>query len=42
VIPDDLKHYEPQAFFDMDENERAVVAVAVIALILFLNYTGAL
>ena len=41
-LPEDLKHYEPQAFFDMDENERAIAAVAVIALILFLNFTGAL
>lgn len=41
-LPEDLKRYEPVAFFDMDENERAIAAVAVIALILFLNWSGAL
>ena len=41
-LPEDFKNWEPVAFFDMDENERAIAAVAVIALILFLNWTGAL
>jgi hypothetical protein len=39
---DDLKNYEPQAFFDLDDDEIAVVAIAVIVLIFFLNVTGAL
>lgn len=41
-LPEDLKSWKPVAFFDMDENERAIAAVAVIALILFLNYIEAL
>jgi hypothetical protein len=39
---DDLKDYQPQSFFDMDDDEIAVVAIAVIVLIFVLNATGAL
>jgi hypothetical protein len=40
---DDLKNaYKPQSFFDMDDDEIAVVAIAVIVLIFVLNATGAL
>jgi hypothetical protein len=37
---DDFKHYEPQAFFDMDDDEIAVVAIAVIVLIFVLDSLG--
>jgi hypothetical protein len=41
-IPEDLRHYKPVAFFDMDENETATAAVVVIVLVVFLNWAGAL
>ena len=40
-LPNDLRHFKaPDAFDIFDDNEKAIIAVALIALILFCNWKG--
>jgi len=41
-VPEDLKNFRDGSVLDLTPKERAVLSVAVIVLILFLNWTGAL